>query len=99
MDVCLIPFRITPVSDIALPNKLFEYSACGKPILSTPLPDVIKVGAENLFVYKDKEEFVDKVKYIMNNPRKYEMDVNEYSWKRKARELESLLQELIEGKK
>ena len=99
MDVCLIPFKITPVSDIALPNKFFEYSACGKPILSTPLPDVMKVGVENLFIYRDKEEFVDKVKYIMANPRKYKMDVNEYSWKRKAEELESLLQELIEGYK
>jgi glycosyltransferase involved in cell wall biosynthesis len=99
MDVCLIPFKITPVSDIALPNKFFEYSACGKPILSTPLPDVVKVGGENLFIYKDKEEFVGKVKYIMANPRKYKMDVNEYSWKRKAEELESLLQELIAGYK
>lgn len=96
MDVCLIPFKITPISDIALPNKFFEYSACGKPILSTPLPDVIKVGAENLFIYRDKEEFVERVEYIMDNPRKYEMDVNENSWKRKAGEFESLLKEVIE---
>lgn len=94
MDVCLIPFKITPISDISLPNKFFEYSACGKPILSTPLPDVMKVGGENLFIYKDKEEFVDKVKYIMANPRKYEMDVSEYSWKRKAEEIEKLLEEV-----
>ena len=99
MDACLIPFKITPISDVSLPNKFFEYSACGKPILSTPITDVMNVGGENLFIYKDKEEFVDKVNYIMNNPRKYEMDVNEYSWKRKARELESVLQELIVGYK
>ena len=99
MDVCLIPFKITPISDISLPNKFFEYSACGKPILSTPLPDVMKVGAENLFIYRDKKEFVAKVKYIMANPREYEMDINEYSWKRKAKDFESLLQELIAGYK
>ncbi|MFZ2071482.1 MAG: glycosyltransferase family 4 protein [Halobacteriota archaeon] len=99
MDVCLIPFKITPVSDIALPNKFFEYSACGKPILSTSLPDVMKVGRENLYIYRDKEEFVDKVKYIMANPRKYAMDINEHSWKRKAKDFESLLQELIKGYK
>ena len=99
MDVCLIPFKITPISDISLPNKFFEYSACGKSILSTPLPDVMKVGAENLFIYRDKKEFVAKVKYIMANPREYEMDINEYSWKRKAKDFESLLQELIVGYK
>jgi len=95
MDICLIPFKITPISDIALPNKFFEYSACGKPILSTPIPDVMKMEGENLFIYRDKEEFVERVEYIMDNPRKYEMDVNENSWKRKAGEFESLLQELI----
>lgn len=99
MDVCLIPLSPPAWVNIAMPNKFFEYSACGKPILSTPIPDVMKVGGESLFIYRDKEEFVDKVKYIMANPRKYEMDVSEYSWKRKAKELESLLQELIEGYK
>jgi len=98
MDVCLIPLSPPAWVNIAMPNKFFEYSACGKPILSTPIPDIIKIGGENLFIYWSKKEFVDRIKYIMNNPKKYEMDVNEYSWKRKAKELETLLQELIEGK-
>lgn len=99
MDVCLIPLSPPAWVNIAMPNKFFEYSACGKPILSTPIPDIMKIGGENLFIYRGKEEFVDKVKYIMANPRKYEMDINEYSWKRKAKDFESLLQELIKGYK
>lgn len=99
MDVCLIPFKITPISDIALPNKLFEYSACGKAILSTPLPDVMKFDGENLFVYPNKNEFINKVKYIIDNPREYRMDVNEYSWKNKAKQVELLLQEVIDEHK
>lgn len=96
MDACLIPFKITPMTDIALPNKFFEYSACGKAILSTPLPDVMKIGGENLFIYKDKNDFVEKVTHIMDNPKAYTMDVSKYSWQSKAKEFEQLLEGLIQ---
>ena len=99
MDVCLIPFKITPVSDISLPNKFFEYSACGKPILSTPIQDVIKTRSENLFIYYDQDEFVKIVKYLLRNRRNYNLTIDGYSWKRKASEFESLLNEIIEEKK
>jgi len=98
MDVCLIPFKKTPITDISLPNKFFEYTACGKPVLSTPIPDVMKISGDNLYIYRNKEEFVDKVEYIMNNQRKYNIDVGGYSWKKKAEEFESLLEEVVEYK-
>ena len=95
MDVCLIPFKITPISDIALPNKFFEYSACGKPILSTPLSDVVKVGGNHLFIYDTADEFVEKVSWIMNNPEDYVINMEHYSWKSKAEEMEKLLEEVV----
>ena len=30
-----------------------------KPILSTPIPGIIKIGGENLFIYQSKDEFVE----------------------------------------
>jgi len=35
MDVCLIPFRATPLTRGVNPNKLYEYFALGKPVVST----------------------------------------------------------------
>ena len=99
MDLCLIPLSPLLWRNIALPNKFFEYSACGKPILSTPIPDMMKIGGENLFIYEDKKEFVEKAKHIMDNPGTYIIDVEEYSWQSKAREVELLLQEVIEEHK
>ena len=96
MDVCLIPLSPPLWRSLALPDKFFEYSACGKPILSTPIHDMMKIGGENLFIYKDKKEFIEKVKHIMDNPRTYTIDMGEYSWKRKAKEFEELLEELIQ---
>jgi glycosyltransferase involved in cell wall biosynthesis len=94
MELCLIPPCLW--QDIGLPNKFFEYSACAKPILSAPIPDMMKISGENLFIYKDKEEFIEKARYIMDNPRTYIIDMEQYSWQGKAKEFEELLEELIQ---
>ena len=60
MDICTIPMGEV-MRDIALPNKYFEYAACGKPILSTPIPDIIKVAGKGVFFYDSAEEFADIV--------------------------------------
>ena len=44
MDVCTIPLSPPQWGEIALPNKFFEYSACGKPIIMRPIPDVARIG-------------------------------------------------------
>ncbi|VUT28005.1 MAG: putative glycosyl transferase [Candidatus Syntrophoarchaeum sp. GoM_oil] len=94
MDLCLIPLSPSDWVNIALPNKFFEYSACGKPILSTPIPDMMKIGGENLFIYKNMDEFVERVKEIMENPRTFTVDTEGYSWKKKAEEMEGVLEEI-----
>ena len=96
IDVCLIPLAPRLWRNIALPNKFFEYSACGKPILSTTIPDVMAIGGKNLFIYRNRKEFLEKTKEIMDNPRLYDVNVEDYSWKGKAAELETVLNELIQ---
>ena len=96
IDVCLIPLAPRLWRNIALPNKFFEYSACGKPILSTTIPDVMAIGGKNLFIYRNRKEFLEKTKKIMDNPRLYDVNVEDYSWKGKAAELETVLNELIQ---
>jgi glycosyltransferase involved in cell wall biosynthesis len=95
MDVGLIPLSPPRWVDIALPNKFFEYSACGKPILSTPIPDVIAIGGPHLLTYRTKEEFVERVRSIARTPPVHMPDLSAFSWKKKAREFEELLQEVI----
>jgi len=67
-----------------------------KPILSTLIPGIIKIGGENLFIYQSKDEFVVEIKKkVMDNPRTYRIEMAEYSWKSKAREFEDLLEEVV----
>lgn len=39
-DYCLIPFKLTEMTQGVNPVKFWEYLASGKPILSTPLPEI-----------------------------------------------------------
>lgn len=40
-DVALLPFRDTPLTAYVSPTKTPEYLAGGKPVVSTPIPDVV----------------------------------------------------------
>ncbi len=42
--VCLLPFRVDEFTRAVNPVKLFEYFATGKPVVSTPLPEVTAFG-------------------------------------------------------
>jgi glycosyltransferase involved in cell wall biosynthesis len=95
MDLCLIPLAPPQWVDIALPNKFFEYSACGKPILSSPIPDVMAIGGPHLSVYRSEAEFVEKVKEAMDHPRTFSLDVEGFSWRKRAAEFEGILGGLL----
>ena len=91
MDVCTIPLSPPRWGEIALPNKYFEYSACGKPIVMRPIPDVERMGGPNLFVYKNKDEYIRHIEYLMNNPASFSINLDNFSWKDKSRQFEDLL--------
>lgn len=95
MDACTIPLSPPQWADIALPNKFFEYSACGKPIVMRHIPDVIKIGGPNIFLYHTQAEFIEHIKFLMNEKPTFAIDLEHYSWKGKAREFEAVFKRLI----
>ena len=95
MDACTIPLSPPQWGEIALPNKFFEYSACGKPIVMRPIPDVTRIGGPNLFVYRTQEEYIAQVQSLMKNPCTFNINLENYSWKEKARQFEALLNNLV----
>lgn len=44
LDVCLVPYRLSPFTETVWPTKLHEYLARGRPVVSTPLPEVSLLG-------------------------------------------------------
>ena len=95
MDACTIPLSPPRWVDIALPNKFFEYSACGKPIVMRPIPDVMKIGGPNIFLYQSQQEFIGQIKSLMDHPVSYTINLQHYSWKEKSLQVETLLKRLV----
>jgi GT2 family glycosyltransferase/glycosyltransferase involved in cell wall biosynthesis len=65
-DVCLIPFKIIPLTLATNPVKLFEYLAQGKPVVSVDLPEVRKYK-DVVYIAYDKYQFVDMVTKAMKD--------------------------------
>jgi glycosyltransferase involved in cell wall biosynthesis len=95
MDVCCIPYADEKWVSHSLPNKFFEYSACGKPIISTPIPDVMSIQQGNVFPYTSYKEFVNLCLGFSTGVPEFKLDVRTYSWKKKAEEFESVFRRLV----
>lgn len=54
-DVAILPFKVNRVTQSTSPIKLFEYFAGGKPVISTPLREVMQYDAA--FIGRDSREF------------------------------------------
>src|SRR5262249_3028995 len=85
---------LNPITRDILPTKLFQYLACNKPVVATPLPGTIPFlsGEEHGIVYCSQESFVDHVSDLLSNPERRELlgskgvavTTASYDWKRIA---------------
>ena len=60
-DVCMMPFARNDATRFISPTKTLEYMAAHKPIVSTPVPDVVGSYAEAVAICGTAEEFVEAV--------------------------------------
>jgi glycosyltransferase involved in cell wall biosynthesis len=98
MDVCVIPLEPKQWRDIALPNKYFEYTACGKPIVMTHMQDVEEICGANVFVYNNPVQYIEIMKSLMRLNNETSCDVSKDSWKQKSLEMETVLKNMVADK-
>jgi glycosyltransferase involved in cell wall biosynthesis len=86
-DVCLIPFLAGKVSQTTNPVKVFEYFALGKPVVSTPMHELLTFRNDGLLrLAQGKEEFASAVRESLAEPageiqdRRREM-ARRHSWR------------------
>ncbi len=64
-DVCLLPFKILPLTLATNPVKVYEYLSAGKPVVSVDLPEMINFnGLVNSA--RSKEEFVLAISNVLS---------------------------------
>lgn len=59
-DVCLLPFKVIPLTLATNPVKVYEYLAAGKPVVCTDLPEIEQFG-DNVWRASSVDAFVSGV--------------------------------------
>ncbi len=68
-DVCLMPFAINKATEFINPTKTLEYMATGKPIVSTPIADVVRNFTPIVSVADTVDDYVAAVRDALATPR------------------------------
>src|SRR5207248_10539176 len=92
-DICLNPFELNGVTERILPTKVFQYLACGKPVVATKLPGALPFlkREEDGVVYAGLDNFVETASNLLSDPGRSAAlgsagaeAVQPYDWKRIA---------------
>ncbi|HSU67172.1 MAG TPA: family 1 glycosylhydrolase, partial [Tepidisphaeraceae bacterium] len=57
-DICMMPFAINAATEYINPTKALEYLATGRPVIATPVKDVVRQYSDLVEIVKTADEFV-----------------------------------------
>jgi glycosyltransferase involved in cell wall biosynthesis len=97
--VCLMPFAMNEASAFINPTKTLEYLATGKPVVSTPVRDVVRLFSEVVTV-ADRDAFPAAVESVLasgaRNPVRAVEVSRSNSWERIVGEMELLVARIVQ---
>jgi glycosyltransferase involved in cell wall biosynthesis len=97
--VCLMPFAMNEASAFINPTKTLEYLATGKPVVSTPVRDVVRLFSEVVTV-ADQDSFPAAVESVLasgtRNPARAVEVSRGNSWERIVGEMELLVARIVQ---
>ncbi len=99
-DVAMIPFALNEATEYLSPTKTLEYLAAGKPVVSTPIKDVIELYGEVVRVAATHADFVRQIEAALSsdpgmNTNRVKEILNQATWDSIAGKITGLIQEKI----
>ncbi len=94
LDVCLIPFRLSDVTDVLNPNKLYEYLAAGRSVVTLNYSRDVVAFAGSVWVTQDAEAFAEAVGAALARPQQpaaLQAVARRYSWEARAQAIQRLV--------
>lgn len=98
MDIGIIPFKEGEVASNALPLKLFEYFACGKPVICSELSPILTNFSDIVLFASNHEEYTTNIEKLWNDKdlrdklgRKGREISENYNWESITKKLENIL--------
>jgi hypothetical protein len=94
----ILPYHINQLAEAINPLKLKEYLATGLPVVSTPLPEVVKLHTFLKVAY-NASEFRQAVIAGLGQGKRYSVELEHFlqgeTWEAKAEVLSNMVQELL----
>ena len=100
-DVCLLPFRVTPLTEATNPVKVYEYLSAGKPVVAIDLPEMAQFG-DTVRVASTPQAFVAAVAQLLDDPggstavAERQKFASEQTWDHRARAFDEALENIAE---
>jgi len=101
MDVCIIPLKMNELMRSADPNKLYEYAACGRPIVTMRHSEDLEPLRGMIHLAGSHHEFIEGIRLALAagaNREKLLEFARARSWQARADEIASLIRESIARK-
>jgi glycosyltransferase involved in cell wall biosynthesis len=98
-DVCLMPFRLNDWMRYSAPNKVYQYLAAGKSVVSTNFTE-IEVVKDVIAVAENHQEFIDYVRSVIDGnseekiKRRQEV-AREYSTEARAKKVATIINDAM----
>ena len=98
MDIGLNPLKKMAKNEMTVGGKVFNYLACGKPVLSSRMHALERMLGDDLFYYDDPESFAGQVRAILaapGEPARYRALATEYDWEHLSARYEKVLKSAL----
>lgn len=98
MDIGLNPLKMMKKNEYAAGGKVFNYLACGRPVLSSRMISLERLLGDEIYYYDDVESFVQQAKTILGSTddvAKHRSVAENYDWRALARRYEQILRKAV----
>ena len=98
-DLCLMPFAQNDATRFISPTKTLEYMATHRPIISTPIADVVRFYSDIVYLADSPAQFIEQISAALNESaevrarkhRREEKILAEQAWDVIAENMETLM--------
>jgi beta-glucosidase/6-phospho-beta-glucosidase/beta-galactosidase/glycosyltransferase involved in cell wall biosynthesis len=99
-DVNMMCFAINAATQFINPTKALEYLATGKPVISTPVKDVVTQYSDTVEIVKTAEEFVLAAERAMQTPDKARIargleKAQQSSWESTVKTMQDIIKDAV----
>jgi len=101
-DVNMMCFALNKATEFINPTKALEYMATGKPVISTPVKDVLRQYTDIVEIAATPAEFVEKVEKMLESPDQKKIEAGlalakKNSWEGTVAAMRGNIKEAITG--